>query len=117
MSVSRSIVSFLRGFNWFLTSIYISKSYDLRMPGHMYGATPRTTEMEPETEPETDTDTETENGNGNGTFNIGDFGLSTRIRSFVRVIFFVCLSIYFLDIWRFLYLPTYLFINFQFNQF
>ena len=59
------------------------------MPGHMYGAIPRTTETEPETEtgPETDTDTETENGNGNGTFNICDFGLSTRIRSYVRVIF------------------------------
>ena len=53
------------------------------MPGHMYGAIPRTTETEPETEPET------ENGNGNGTFNIRDFGLSTRIRSFVRVIFSV----------------------------
>ena len=74
------------------------------MPGHMYGAIPRTTKTEPETEPEMDT--ETENGNGNGTFNIRDFGLSTRIRSFVRVIFSVCLSVYFLDIWRFLYLPT-----------
>ena len=74
------------------------------MPGHMYGAIPRTTETEPETEPETDTDTETEMGNG--TFNIRDFGLSTRIRSFVRVIFSVCLSVYLLDIWRFLYLPT-----------
>ena len=80
------------------------------MSGHMYGAIPRTTETEletePETKPETDTDTETENGNGNGTFNIRDFGLSTRIRSFVRVIFSVCLSVYLLDIWRFLYLPT-----------
>ena len=66
---------------------------------------PRTTKTEQETEPETDTDTETKNGNGNGTFNICDFGLSTRIRSFLRVIFFVCLSVYFLDIWRFLYLP------------
>ena len=70
-----------------------------------YGAIPRTTETEPETE--TETDTETENRNGNGTFNIHDFGLSTRIRSFVRVIFSVCLSVYFLDIWRFLYLPIY----------
>ena len=68
----------------------------------MYGAIPRTTE----TEPETDTDTETENGNGNGTFNIRDFGLSTHIRSFVRVIFSVCLSVHLLDIWHFLYLPT-----------
>ena len=76
------------------------------MPGHMYGAIPRTTETETETEPETDTDTETENGNGNGTFNIHDFGLSTHIRLFVRVIFSVCLYVYFLDIWRFLYLPT-----------
>ena len=76
----------------------------------MYRAIPRTTETEPETEPETeletDTDTETENGNGNGTFNIRNFGLSTRIRSFVRVIFSVCLSVYLLDIWRLLYLPT-----------
>ena len=67
-----------------------------------YGAIPRTTE----TEPETDTDTETENGNGNGTFNIRNFGLSTRIRLFVRVILSVCLTVYFLDVWRFLYLPT-----------
>ena len=57
------------------------------MPGHMYGAIPRTTE----TEPETDTDTEM----GNGTFNIRDFGLSTRIRSYVRIIFSVCLSLTF----------------------
>ena len=69
-----------------------------------YGAIPRTTETEPETE--TETDTETENRNGNGNFNIRDFGLSTRIRSFVRVIFSVCLSVYFLDVWRLLYLPT-----------
>ena len=68
----------------------------------MYRAIPRTTL----TELETDTYTETENGNGNVTFNIRDFGLSTRIRSFVRVIFSACLSVYFLDIWRFLYLPT-----------
>ena len=34
------------------------------MPGHMYGAIPRTTETEPETEPETDTDTDTEMENG-----------------------------------------------------
>ena len=26
---------------------------------------------------------------------------------YVRVIFYVCLSLYFFDIWRFLYLPTY----------
>ena len=77
------------------------------MPVRTYGAIPHTTETEPETEPETDTDTETENGNGNGTFNIRDFGLSTRIRSFVRVIFSVCLSVYFLEIWLFLYLPTF----------
>ena len=63
------------------------------MPGHMYGAIPRTTETEPETEPETYTDTETEMGNG--TFNLRDFGLSTRIRSYVRVIFSVCLSLTF----------------------
>ena len=53
-----------------------------------------------------DTDTETENGNGNGTFNIRDFGLSTRKRLFVPVIFSVYLYVYFLDIWCFLYLPT-----------
>ena len=57
------------------------------MLGHMYGAIPRTTEPEPET------DTETEMGNG--TFNIRDFGLSTRIRSYVGVIFSVCLSLMF----------------------
>ena len=38
--------------------------------------------------------------------NLRDFGLSTRICLFVCVIFSVCLSVYFLDIWRFLYLPT-----------
>ena len=48
---------------------------------------------EPKTEPETDTETETETGNG--TFNIRDFGLSMRIRSYVRVIFSVCLSLTF----------------------
>ena len=63
------------------------------MTGHMYGAIPLTTETESETEPETDTDTETEMGNG--TFNIRDFGLSTRIRSYVRLIFSVCLSLTF----------------------
>ena len=52
------------------------------MPGHMYGAIPRTTETEPGTETETDTDTETVMGNR--TFNIYVFGLSTRIRSYVR---------------------------------
>ena len=57
------------------------------MPGHMYRAIPHTTE----TEPETDTETEL----GNGTFNICDFGLSTRIRSYIRVIFSVCLSLMF----------------------
>ena len=69
-----------------------------------YGAILRTTETEPETETDTDTDTETEMGNG--PFNIRDFGLSTRICLFVLVIFSVCLSVYFLDVWRFLYLPT-----------
>ena len=59
------------------------------MPGHMYGAIPRMTE----TEPETDTDTETEMVNV--TFNIRDFGLSTRIRLYVRVIFSLCLSLTF----------------------
>ena len=84
------------------------------MPGHMYGAIPfmTETEPEPETEPETETDTDRDTENGkrkwerNGTFNIRDFGLSTHIRSFVRVIFSVCLSVYLLDLWRFLYLPT-----------
>ena len=63
------------------------------MPGHMYRAIPCTTETEPETEPETDTDTEMEMGNG--TFNICDFGLSTRIRLYVHVIFSVYLSLTF----------------------
>ena len=63
------------------------------MPVRMYRAIPRTTETVPETDTETDTETETENGNGNGTFNIRDFGLSTRIRLFVRIIFFVCMSV------------------------
>ena len=63
------------------------------MPGHMYGEIARTTETETETEPETDTDTEMEMGNG--TFNICNFGLSTRIRLYVRVIFSVCLSLTF----------------------
>ena len=47
------------------------------MPGHMYGAIPRTTETEPETEPETETetDTDTETAMGNRTFNICDFEL------------------------------------------
>ena len=67
-----------------LTSSFDSKSYDFRMPGHMHGAIPRTTETEPGTETETDTDTETVMGNR--TFNICDFGLSTGIRSYVRVL-------------------------------
>ena len=65
------------------------------MPGHMYGAIPCTTETETETEPETDTEKETEMGNR--TFNICDFGLSTRIRSYIRVIFSVCLSLTFVS--------------------
>ena len=59
------------------------------MPGHMYGAIPRTTETEPET------DTYTEKEMGNGTFNICNFGLSTRIRSYVRVIISVYVSLTF----------------------
>ena len=65
-----------------------------------------------ETEPEMETDTEPENGNRNGTVNIRDFGLSTPIHSFVLVISSVCLSVYFLDVWCFLYLPT-LFVSTQ----
>ena len=82
------------------------------MAVHTYGAIPCTTETEPEkaipctmeTEPETeleaetDTEPETENRNGNGTVNIRDFGLSTRIRLFVRIIFSVCLYVYFLGV-------------------
>ena len=68
---------------------------------------PRTTETEPETEPEAETDTEPETETEPSIYvNIREFGLSTRICSFVRVIFSICLSIYFLDVWRFLYLPT-----------
>ena len=72
-------------------------------------------ETEPETEPETDTDTDTEpdpepepdpETEPSIYVNIRDFGLSTCIRSFVRIIFSVCLSVYFLDVWRFLYFPT-----------
>ena len=69
----------------------------------------RTTEMEPETEPESKTDTETDMETGTEPsiyVNIRDFGLSMRIRSFVRVIFSVCMPVYFLDEWRLLYLPT-----------
>ena len=67
--------------------------------------------MEPETEPETEPDTEPEPETETETelsiyVNIREFGLSTRIRSFVCVIFSVCLSVYFLDIWRLIYLPT-----------
>ena len=54
--------------------------------------------------PEMDTDTEKRKWETEPS--IRDFGLSTRIRSLIRVIFSVCLSVYFLDIWRFLYLPT-----------
>ena len=66
--------------------------------------------MEPETEPETEPDTEPEPETETETepsiyVNIRNFGLSTHICSFVRVIFSVCLSEYFLDVWRFLYLP------------
>ena len=68
------------------------------MPGHMYGAIPRTTETEPGTEPETETDTDTETEMGNRTFNICDFGLSTRISLYVCVILSVFLSLYFFDI-------------------
>ena len=90
-----------------------------------YGAIPRTTETEPETEPEaaiprtteteleTETDTEPEpepepepETEPSIYVNIRDFGMSTRIRSLVRVIFSVYLSVYFFDVWRFLYLPT-----------
>ena len=68
------------------------------MSGHMYGAIPRTTETEletepktePETESETDTDTETENG----TFNIRDFGLSTRM-SILKTTYIVLAVIFF----------------------
>ena len=85
-----------------------------------YGAIPRTTETEPgiepeaeiprttETVPETEAEAEAETEAETSIYvNIRDFGLSTRIRSFVRVIFSVCLFVYFLDVWRFLYLPTY----------
>ena len=64
-------------------------------------AIPRTAETELETEPEAETDTEL-----SIYLNIRDFGLSTRMRSFVRVIFSIFLSVYFLDVWRFLYFPT-----------
>ena len=61
-------------------------------------------ETEPDTEPEPEPETETEPSIN---VNIRDFGLSTRIRLFVRTIFSICLSVYFLDLWRFLYLSTY----------
>ena len=74
-----------------------------------YGAIPHTTEMAPETAipRTTETETETEKGTEPSIYiNIRDFGLSTRIRSFVRVIFSICLSVYFLDVLSFHYLPT-----------
>ena len=85
------------------------------MAVRMYGEIPRTTETEPEmaihrtteTETESEAEAETETGTEPSIYvNIRNFGLSTRIRSFVHVIFSVCLSVYFLDVWRFLYLPT-----------
>ena len=78
----------------------------------MYGAIPHTTETEletepeeaipctmetePETEPEAETDTELEPETETEPsiyVNILDFGLSTHIRLFVRVIFSVYLSV------------------------
>ena len=48
-------------------------------------------------------ETETETGTELSIYiNIRDFGLSTRIRLFVHVIFYVCLSVYFLYIWSLL---------------
>ena len=38
--------------------------------------------------------------------NIRNFGLSKRIRLFVHVIFSICLYVYFLELWHFLYLAT-----------
>ena len=74
-------------------------------------AIPRMTEMEPETEPEAETETDWEPETETETkpsfyVNIRHFVLSTHIRLFVRVIFSVCLSVLFLDVWRFLYLLT-----------
>ena len=72
-------------------------------------AIPRTMETEPETEPEAETDTEPEPETDTEPpiyVNIRDFGLSMRIRLFICVIFYICLSVYFLDVWHFLYLPT-----------
>ena len=72
---------------------------------------PFTMETEPETEPEAETETELEPETETETepsiyVNIRDFGLSTHIRLFVRVIFSICMYVYFLDLFLFLYLPT-----------
>ena len=63
-----------------LTSSFDSKVVQLSYARSLYGAIPHTTE----TETDTDTDTDTETVMGNRTFNIYVFGLSTRIRSYVR---------------------------------
>ena len=71
------------------------------MPVCAYESIPRTTETEPEmaTPCTMEKEMETEMGTEPSIYvNIHDFGLNTRIRSFVRVIFFVCLSVYFLDV-------------------
>ena len=70
-------------------------------------AIPHTTKTEPEAKSETDTELEPETKTESSIYiNIRYLRISTRIRSFGRIIFSICLSIYLLDIWRFLYLPT-----------
>ena len=92
--------------------MYVSKLYDLCMDVRTYGAISCTTETAPETaiprttDTETETETDTETGMEPSIYvNIRDFVMSTRIPLFVHVIFSVCLSAYFLEVWSFLYLP------------